>query len=81
MLDAAGLTGRMWATWTRVATVINTGLLQEEQLKRLDIVMNGIRTIEETQWTDEQLDAGELQDLVNQIVETIVVSTWPVHYL
>ncbi len=64
----------MWSTWTRVATAMNTGLLNDQQLERLSIVMQGIREIDETIWTDEELDAGELEDLVREIVSTIVVS-------
>jgi hypothetical protein len=64
----------MWATWTRVATAINTNLLNDEQLLRLSIVMDGIRTIEETVWTDEQLGNGQLDDIVREIVTAILVS-------
>lgn len=53
---------------------MNTGLLNDQQLERLSIVMQGIREIDETIWTDEELDAGELEDLVREIVSTIVVS-------
>jgi hypothetical protein len=71
---SVALTGRMWSTWTAISTAINTGLLEGKALERWSTVMEGLRKIDETKWTREQVrDDGELDQLVKDIVRNILV--------